>query len=300
MRVELDVVESVGVVAHPGGLVVDRPDVTVGVVRAVSRLRGVEVELISRVPGDRVGPQGDRRPPVYDEGIDLRFGWVDEGRVRWAVPVLGETWHYQFPNDHFRAVFALPPLFGEVSWVVAWPQVGLGETVVVVALPERAAVERDDVPVWTAGIGTPVVGEFERRDAEPVLDPVDIETGVVVASPVVLHGAGEAVVVLSRVTAIGRWLALEVLSLAKGTTADVVAARPPGSSRPPPPRTKVAAVAVVVGSVAVTPHLVDMVSSDGSGRAEYVLPRPDGPLDLLVSWPLAGLSEVRVRVELAG
>ncbi|MFD9732831.1 hypothetical protein [Umezawaea sp. NPDC059074] len=226
---------------------------------------------------------------MYDGGIDLRFGWVDEGRVRWVVPVLGETWLYQFPNDHFRAVFALPPLFGEVSWVVAWPRVGLAETVVAVALPERAAVERDDVPVWTAGSGTPVVGEFERRDAEPVLDLVDVETGVAVASPVVLHGSDRAVVVLARVTAVGALLALEVHSLTKDRI---------DTTWPTRPREGVAAVAVVVGSAAVTPHTPYLSSSGLAGRAEYVLPRPDGPLDLLVSWPRAGLSEVRVRVEL--
>jgi hypothetical protein len=40
-------------------------------------------------------------------------------------------------------------------------------------------------------------------------------------------------------------------------------------------------------------------AGSSTGQTEYLLPRPaDGVLDLLVTWPLAGLAEVRVRVPL--
>src|SRR4029453_8642152 len=45
--------ETLGVLAHHGGLVVERPELTVGVVRAVSRPTGLELELLARRPLDR-------------------------------------------------------------------------------------------------------------------------------------------------------------------------------------------------------------------------------------------------------
>ena len=298
--------ETVGVQAHRGGFLVDEPEVTVGVVRAVSRLEGLEVELISRVPGDRVGPPGDRWPPVYDEGVDLRLGWLDDGRVRWAYPALrSSTSHYQFPSAHFRATFALPSLFGDVSLVLAWPEVGFPETVVGVALPDRATVERDDSPLWTAGVGLPVTGDLVRYPTSPERAEFDVESGTVVAAPVVLHGSTEAVVALTRATVVGSRLSLEVLSTARGDKGETVrAAFGPAPfdrwGRPP----YGVAIAVVDGAVA---HELRSsgggASTDARGytaETEFVVPRPETDfLDLVVSWPLAGLDEVRVRVGLS-
>ncbi|TMM35952.1 MAG: hypothetical protein E6F99_17355 [Actinobacteria bacterium] len=72
--------------AHRGGLVVRRPELTVGVVRAVSRPTGLELDLLARRPPDRRSAterQADIRagrdaPPVvprrllpkFDEGTD--------------------------------------------------------------------------------------------------------------------------------------------------------------------------------------------------------------------------------------
>src|SRR5690349_21489759 len=93
-------VETFGVLAHHGGLVVERPELTVGVVRAVSRPTGLELELLARRPLDRRSAserQADIRAgraapstaarrllPSFDEGIDLRVGWLDhDGRAHW-------------------------------------------------------------------------------------------------------------------------------------------------------------------------------------------------------------------------
>src|SRR6476661_1969763 len=92
--------ETLGVLAHPGGLVVERPELSVGVVCAVSRPTGFELELLARRPLDRrsaVERQADIRAgraappaaprrllPPFDEGIDLRVGWLDhDGRAHW-------------------------------------------------------------------------------------------------------------------------------------------------------------------------------------------------------------------------
>jgi hypothetical protein len=304
--------ETVGVLAHRGGFLVHRPEVTIGVVRAVSRLDGLEIEVISRVPRDRLGPSGPasphRLPPVHDKRVDLRLGWLDgDGRVRWEHFSSGSsTAHFRTPYRRFQGIFALPPLFDRVSLVLAWPEVHFPETVITLPLPDRETVERSDSTAWRAGGGTAVTDEWDRRPATPVLDPVEVESGTVVAGPVVLHGAERAAVVLTRATAVGPLLSLEVLSIARGEVETAVAAfafSPTTFDDPVLHHQGSAAVAVVHGLVA---HSLESIGGSATGggagytaQAEYLLPRPAGDtLDLLVSWPLAGLAEVRVRVDL--
>lgn len=307
--------ETVGVLAHRGGLLVNRPDVTIGVVRAVSRLDGLEIEVVSRVPRDRILPSSPSSPraprrllPAYDEGVDLRLGWLDgDGRVHWEYLVSSSSHaHHQTPYRRFHAGFVLPPMFDQVSLVLAWPEIWFPETVITLPLPDRETVERGDSTVWRPGDGVAVTEEWERRPATPVRDPVEIEveSGTVVAGPVVLHGAEQATVVLTRATVVGPLLSLEVENMARGATAIAVrAAEFPWGSRPDPASRHEEVLAVVDGSTA---HALRPTSGSttGSGadytaRAEFLLPRPaTDVLELLVSWPLAGLSEVRVRVAL--
>ncbi|MFD9732830.1 hypothetical protein [Umezawaea sp. NPDC059074] len=303
--------ETVGVVAHRGGLLVDRRELTVGVVRMTSRVDGLQVELIARVPRELAGPPSlphpdrDRLSP-YEGGRSLRFGWLDgDGGVRWQYASSGLSmtlaeWSYR----RFHYLYVLPPLFDEVTLVLAWPEIGFPTTPVVLPLPGRAEVERDDSPLWAPGIGLPDTEERDRLLAEPLPDEVLIETGTVVAAPVVLHGSAEAVVVLSRVTAVGALLALEVHTFARGAAEAAVRAldlASPDGTRGFDHYGDLAVVAVISGSTArwLRPcgGVVFVKTPGFSSYAEHFVPRPDGPLDLLVSWPVVGLSEVRVRVD---
>ncbi|MEO6082637.1 MAG: hypothetical protein ABIQ18_05980 [Umezawaea sp.] len=306
--------ETVGVLAHRGGLLVDRPDVTIGVVRAVSRLDGLEIELISRVPRDRIVPSGPASPraprrllPAYDEGVDLRLGWLDgDGRVHWEYLVRSSSHaHHQTPYRRFHSGFVLPPMFDQVSLVLAWPEIWFPETVITLPLPDRETVERGDSTVWRPGDGVEVTEEWERRPAAHNRDPVEIEveSGTVVAGPVVLHGAEQATVVLTRATAVGPLLALEVVRMARGETATAVSAVAFTRGAPPDPASRHEEVlAVVDGSAAHALRSAGGSTTGGPGytsAAEFFLPRPaTDVLDLMVSWPLAGLSEVWVRVAL--
>jgi hypothetical protein len=139
--------ETLGVLAHRGGLVVDRPELSVGVVHAVSRPTGLELELIARRPLDsrsaaerqadiRAGrdarPSAPRRLlPQVDEGTDLRVGWLDrDGRAHWEYGSLSSS-----SGDHFegvngpslRTVLRFPPMFDNMSIVLAWPEIGFPE-----------------------------------------------------------------------------------------------------------------------------------------------------------------------------
>lgn len=309
----MEPIEILGAVAHPGGMLVRRPELTVGVVRAVARPSGITLELLSRTPREvairpAVAPR--RLLPAYDEGMGLRVGWLTEdGGARWEYSTTGwGATSLTAPTVH-SGVYLLPPLFDEMSLVFAWPEIGFPEAVFPLRLPTRDEVEAAATSVWDGPRdGVPVTEEFDRHLAD--FGPLDlaIEEGVVVAAPRVLHGSADAVVVLTRVTAVGSVLALEVLSIARGVTAIVVGAHgfpmtgPPQQDEIP---SQQAAVAEVRGREAHWLRSQYGSSSSGGSAGSYesssnfTLPRPDdGVLDLLVSWPLAGLADVRVRVPL--
>jgi len=305
----MEPIEILGVVAHPGGVLVRRPELTVGVVRAVARPSGLAVELLSRTPRKvairpAVAPR--RLLPEYDEGMDLRVGWLEAGgRARWeyAVSERGRT-SPTAPTERC-GVYLLPPLFDEVSLVLAWPEIGFPETVFPLRLPARDEVAAVATSVWDAPRhGVPVTEEFGRHHAD--YGPLDlaIEEGVVLAGPTVLHGSEDAVVVLTRATAVGSALSMEVISIARGALAIAVSTEswPPGREEFP---SQQAAVAEVRGRDAHRLRLTAGTFSGGGDRhqasGQYALGLPDdGVLDLVVSWPLAGLDEVRVRVPLNG
>jgi hypothetical protein len=328
--------EMLGVLAHRGGLVVERPELRVGVVRAVSRPTGLELELVARRPLDRrdaTERQADIRagrggPPIaprrllppYDEGTDLRVGWLDhDGRAHWEYGSYSSS-----SGDHsegvdgpsLRTVLQFPPLFDRVSLVLAWPEIGFPETVVGLSLPDRADVESNTVSIWDAPLNArrPPAGLNHRVAAFPS-NELNVEAGYVVAVPQVLSRYENVVVALTRLTAVGEALSLELLSIAKEEKADAVLASVlPASQRPPaisddPEQIRTAgpgaAIAVMRDRDAIWVRPYRSESSGGghtfSTKAEFMLNRPDdGVLDLVVGWPIAGLPDACVAIPLDG
>lgn len=312
-----------------------RPELTVGVVRAVSWPSALEIELLTRRPLDSRSPTERQRDiraglpsgpavaprrllPAYDEGIDLRVGRLDDdGHAHWEFA----TTYSASGGDHFlgtsgptsRAVFRFPPAFDQMSLVLAWPEIGFPETVVTMPLPGRTTVERATASIWQAPLDVRPVPEGLTHHADRYHDSPFIEAGTNVAPPRVLHRHDHrAAVVLTRLTAVNSMLSLELLSIAKN---DLINARTFLSQRrtcgplddPAVIRTRGpgASVAVVQGQEALWIRPGDSASFGGGRgetflcRREFSLNRPDDDLlDLIVAWPLAGLDDVRVRIPL--
>lgn len=328
--------ETLGAVAHRGGLLVQRPELTVGIVQAVSRTSGLDVELIARRPLDRRSAterQHDIRSqrgghstaaprlllPAFDEGANLRLGWLDHtGRAHWEFATTATS----SSGDHFngtvgpnwRTTFTLPPAFSQVSLVLAWPEIGFPETVIPMPLPERTAVEQATMSIWQAPLDTlPETGPLDHRVGTRHNAQLALETGTIVATPRVLHRSALAAVVLTRLTAIGSALSMELRSIAKDRPADAVTEQafprkhPPSSTLADPAQIRAngpaASLAVIQGCDAawISSHAGSSTGGRGSftGVQEFTLHRPDDNiLELLVAWPLAGLHDVRVQVTL--
>lgn len=295
----MDTTESLGVVAHRGGLLVRRPELSIGVVQAVSRPSGLEIELIARRRRHTLPVAPRVLLPAFDEGYDLRLGWLgQDGTARWEYPT---TWSGSSgtSGQTHRASFTLPPTFDRVSLVLAWPEIGFPEAVRTVPLPDRATVERETTSIWRARLDTAVpAGELDHHDA-PFEDEVAVEEGTVVATPRVLHRGEHAVVVLTRLTAVGSLLAAEVLSIARGDRAEAVGAQ---AFRPWADQ-QGAAIAVVRGRDAFWFRSFGGSASGGDGVfssvQEFTLRRPRGDvLDLVVAWQLAGLHDIRSSIPL--
>lgn len=311
----MDTTETLGAVAHPGGLLVRRPELTVGVVRAVSVLSALEIELLARRGASerqqdiRGGHATRRLLPAHDEGLDLRVGWLDhDGRAHWEFATTCSSSDGDHVLGTHRAVFRLPPTFDRISLVLAWPETGFPETVVTMPLPDRATVERATTSIWQAPLDVRPVPEGLTHRADRGHAPPAVEAGTTVAPPRVLHRRGHhAAVVLTRLTATNAMLSMELLSIAKGDTADAVNAQaflpPPDDPAQLRATGPGAAVAVVHGSEALWIRPGDGSSSGRdqhfSCRQEFTTDRPHGDLlDLVVAWPLAGLDDVRVRLPL--
>ncbi|SFQ95941.1 hypothetical protein SAMN04488564_101175 [Lentzea waywayandensis] len=302
----------------------------------MSGLAALEIELLTRRPLDRRSATERQRDirdgfpgkpavasrrllPAHDEGIDLRVGWLDHaGHAHWefARSYSGSS------GDHFlgtsgptcRAVFRFPPTFDQMSLVLAWPEIGFPETVITMPLPDRATVERVTASIWQAPLAVHAVPDGLTHHADGGHDSPAIETGVNVAAPRVLHRRDHsAAVVLTRLTATNSVLSMELLSIAKGDSADAINAQVFHSPRPIPgalddpaqirARGPGASVAVVQGHEAFWIRSSDGSASGGdqsfSCLGEFTLNRPhDDLLDLIVAWPLAGLHAVRVRIPL--
>lgn len=287
--------EMLGVLVHPGALAVRTEAVAVGVRRVVARGRRLEVHMAARRRPDRrtalqrqadiragrgrVEPAPRRLLPDRDEGMDLRLGWLTGAdHADWAFP---QQWS---DGESYEAVYEVPA-GGDL--VLAWPELGVPETVVAVQVPADLA----DVPVWDAPVAAGTVPGGLRHAATaapsyPLLNQVSGELGQAVAGPMVLHRARQSVVVLEHLTVTRYGLQFGVLSRDISSSA----AWSEGAS-----------LALVRGGVAE--ELVSVAGTSSAGRddvehqAEYVAPLPaGGTLDLLVSWPAGGLEPVLVRV----
>jgi hypothetical protein len=327
----VDPSETLGAVAHPGGVLVRRPELTVGVVRAVSTLSALEIELLARRPLDRrsaterqqeIRAGRSDRPvasprrllPAFDEGTDLRVGWLDHnGRAHWEFATSCSSSsgdHYEGTSGPaYRGVFRLPPMFDRVALVLAWPEIGFPEAVITMSLPGRATVERATMSIWQAPLDVRRVPEGLTHHSARLVTVPATEPGTIVAPPRVLHRRDQAAVVLTRLTAVGSVLSMELLSIAK----DSIDARVFRRERRAPSelddpawirrRGPGASVAVLHGRDAFWVPPGDGSFSGGdsifSGVQEFTLERlDDGVLDLMVTWPLAGLDDVRVRIPL--
>lgn len=319
--------ETLGVAAHPGGMLVERPELTVGLLRATAGPTALEIELIARRPADRRTAserQADIRDgrdtpvvaerhllPAHDEGMDLRFGRLGaDGRALWSYPMQlasSSGWSDGRAGPWLQALHRLPPAFGPSSFVLAWPEIGFPETVVRLDLPDRAAVERGTIRVWQAPepvTAAPDAG-LRHRDAARDQPAVEVERGRSVAGPGLLRRGEHAIVVLTRLTAVGTMLSMEVRSAARGAVAGDITARsfPPGADAGSPRHRHAAAVAVVSGAEAVWLHPGDATASGGPDAFEettaYLLDRPAGDtLQLIVGWAAAGLPEARLTIPL--
>ncbi|MEU4744839.1 hypothetical protein AB0G02_30855 [Actinosynnema sp. NPDC023658] len=327
-----DSAETLGAVAHPGGLLVRRAELTVGVVQATSRSTGLELDLLARLPLDRrsaierqrdirraapVAPR--RRLPAFDEGMDLRLGRVDDtGRAHWEHP----AFHSSSSGDHFEGrsgpvhdfTYRLPPLFDEVTLVLAWPEIGFPETLVTVALPDRATVDRATRSIWDAPVTAVAPAEDYEHHVTTAHHEVDVESGTSAAPPQVLHRNDHAVVVLTRLTAVDHaTLSVGLTSSARGDVADTIGNAMSARLGIPPAEgdrtdlirsaSHVPAIAVVTdGKAFWTPEYRSSFTGGNhgySGRQDFIVPRPhDDVLDLLVTWPPAGLPEAHARIQL--
>ena len=316
--------ETLGLLGHPGGILVDHPRLRVGVVTAISRHDGLELELVARSPRN---PDSMTDPPAprvllprYEEGMNLRVAWLDaDDRPHWEYGSVDVSAGYPFNGTILQTRLLLPPMFDRARIVLAWPEIGFPEAVVTLPLPDREAVVRAEASVWTAPVDPrplPTVLTF-RPAALHSLD-VDAEAGLILSGPRVLHRGDDAVVVLTRLTLVGPALSLELHSIARGrpggaaTTAAMYGPghrarteNPADVSGPDHPREPAAgaSVALLLDGEASWLLMTKGTTSGGddtfSGRAEYAFDRPESAfLDLVVGWPEAGLADAHVRLPL--
>lgn len=308
--------ETLGLIGHPGGILVDHPRLRVGVVAAVSHPDRLELELLARSPhvaDTVVDPPAPRvLLPRYDEGLNLRVAWLDaDGKAHWEYGSTDIGSGPAFKGTVLQTNLRLPPTFDALRIVLAWPEIGFPEAVVTLPLPSRAAVERAAASVWTAPVDTePLPENLEEKPFPRQPLDVDTETGLVLAGPRVLHRGDDAVVVLTRLTLVGQALSMEVSSVARGRwggAATMTAMYRPGGPRSGPrgPRERGhgASVALLEGDALSWLIATRAEASGGddsfSGRAEYTVERPESDfLELVLGWPEAELPDVVVRLPL--
>jgi hypothetical protein len=310
---------TLGAVAHRGGLLVRRSELTVGVAQAVARPSGLRLELIARRPVDRRDPAERQRDirfgrdspltraprvllPEFDEGEDLRLGWLDEaGRAHWEFPSSMSSWpgdsYDGFVGPNWRLAYDLPPLFDQVSIVLAWPEIGFDEAVVTITLPDRATVDRAFTSIWQAPLDTLPIPELSHHSAAHH-EPMPVETGTVVATPRVLHRDPHAAIALTRVTAIGPALCLELLGAVTGPRASQITGHLAAASQPGLP-----SLAVIRDHDAywIPPQESTATGADHlfTTTQEFAFDHPaSGALDLLIAWPAADLPDAHVRISL--
>jgi hypothetical protein len=300
-------VDTLGALAHHGGMLVERPEVTIGLLTAISRSSDLDIELVARQPLDRrdaeqrkreirqrVEPAPRRLLPRFDEGMGLRVGRLTGDRVDWlftdgASGSSGDHHGGTF-GPHTQARYTLPATYDAIDLVFAWPEIGFPETAVTLSLPDHAAVERATVDVWQAPLNVLPVPVLTKEDQAAYVDRVAVESGTSIAPPQVLNRGGNAVVTLRRLTVVESVVSMEVV----GTGPDTVTPDIEPWNFPFP------AIAVLNGTAATWLPPITGTTSGGAGvmhvETEFLAARPAGNvLDLLVGWPQAGLGNVRVQ-----
>ncbi|MQA12128.1 MAG: hypothetical protein GEU98_27060 [Pseudonocardiaceae bacterium] len=300
--------ESLGVLAHRGGLVVRRPELTVGIVQIISRLSGLDVDLLARRPPNQQSgrspttPAARRLLPVFDEGRDLRVGWLDrQGRSHWnfgTVSSRRRTHADGAVTANWRTKVTFPAMFDKLSLVLAWPEIGFPETVLTVPLPDRTTVERHTTPLWTAPTAAVPVTESLTYRSAPIQPEVAIEAGTVVASQQVLYRGSETAIVLTRLTATDKALSAELTSIA---TTPTLAGAVPSTRESDAGRGPSMALIHEREAFWIRPRRNSSTSGKRGFRnvQEFTMWRPDNHvLNLALEWPLAELDEVRARIPL--
>jgi hypothetical protein len=304
--------ETLGLLGHPGGILVDHPRLRVGLVAAVSRPDALHLDLVGRSPRNPTSMTDPPAPrvllPRYEEGVDLRVAWLDaDDRPHWTY---GDTeTGSSLDGTVVRTRLSLPPMFGSVRILLAWPEIGFPEAVVTLRLPDRAAVTRATTSIWTAPLDHHPVPPTTFVAPGMPLSHVEPEAGLVLAGQRVLHRGDDAVVVLTRLSSVGRALSLELHPDARGrrggaaTEAAMYGPRGRTGQKSPPDRSDGAWIALLRGDEAtwLAPTSSSTYGGDDSfeGRAEYAFDRPDSDvLDLVVGWPEVDLPEALVRLPL--
>jgi hypothetical protein len=306
--------ETLGLLGHPGGILVDHPRLRVGVVKAVSRTDSLTLELTARspfTPDTTATPTPRVLLPRYDEGMNLRVAWLDaDGRPHWEYGTTDTGIGPAFRGPVLRTELRLPPTFGSVDIVLAWPEIAFPEAVVTLPLPDRDAVARSATSIWTAPVDHLPLAPGTTADpvARESLD-VTPEAGLVLTGQRVLHRGEDAAVVLTRLSLVGPALSMEIDSVARGRRGGAATMTsmygPSPRSRPADPRDVGigASVGLLDGDRLswLSPTTGGMAGGDDSfhGRAEYAFTHPDSDaLDLVVGWPVADLPDAVDRVPL--
>ncbi|GAB3907288.1 hypothetical protein GCM10029964_105300 [Kibdelosporangium lantanae] len=298
--------DTLGALAHHGGMLVERPELTVGLLTAISRTSGLEIELLARQPLDRRDPEQRKREirqrvepaprrllPQFDEGMDLRVGRLNGDRAEWLFTngTSGSSGdHYQGTfGPSIQGTFLLPATYDTVDLVLAWPEIGFPETVVTLPLPDQATVTRATVDVWQAPVNAQAPPTLSKEENAGWVGQVAVEAGRSVAAPRVLNRGKNAVVVLRRLTVLDSLVSLAIEGAGPDTAQpDIFFER------------TFPTIAVLNGTEATwLPHGNGGTGSDGlvmHVETEFLGARPAGDvLDLLVGWPQVGLPTVRVQ-----
>lgn len=254
--------------------------------------------------------------PAYDEGIDLRVGWLDPfGRAHWEYPVCGSGDSGDGADGEFgpslQVTYCLPPQFDTVTLIFAWPEIGFPETTVTLALPDQRSVEEATVAVWEAPMPTSARPSWHNVAMTSDLPRrVRDETGVILTPPQVLLRNDDAVLLLTRLCAHEDVLRATLIALARGATADSLRAwasseRCDSSAGiEPTSRTGGPVIGLVNGNILDLSRFDGSEMSTGSGAfkmsSTWSLPRPAlmGPVRFGAGWQLAGLEDKEIILDL--
>jgi hypothetical protein len=322
---------TLGIVVDSGRLIATAPPLAVTLVQAVARVNGLELELLAQRPldlrsalerqadirsgADRIEPAPRILLPAADEGRELRVGWIgDNGRANWVFARSSNSSSGSSRGWRFRGRFTVPIASGTststdtVTIALAWPEIGFPERTFDLQLPAAEVIARASESIWDAPVapGSPLPAGLPEQPIERVRPSGEI--GRAVADPQVLLRNEVAVVALTRLSVQGELLSAEIISVAKGQTADSIRAatfpryRAPDRSDSAEPR---ATIGVLVGG-----EIRPCAPMEGTGSggdlairdvSTFHFPRPDNnELQLLVSWPAAELAQTLIVLALTG